>query len=290
MLTPARHLVHQRSMLWSLGNVALGSVIERLRPARQRVPSLPGPMISRRTNAPCDQLIEDFLGHVRANASAYSGVVPPPLFPQWGLAVALRALSGQGFPLVKLLNGGCRLQSNAALRRAEDLTVSARLESVSDDGRRAVLRQRIVTGQEGAPDALVADVYGIIRKSKRRLAQNEQQPRDLPAAAQKLEDWALPRGAGLEFALLTGDFNPLHWLGPYARAMGFRSAILHGFAGMARAYVGLERALAPRRLRVLDLRFVRPIILPTQVSLFVLGERVFVGRLGEPPHLIGSFE
>jgi hypothetical protein len=276
-------------MLWSLGHVALGSVIERLRPARQGLPSLPGPVISRRMIAPCDELIEDFLRHVRADASAYSGVVPPPLFPQWGLAVALRALSGQGFPLVKLLNGGCRVQSNAALRRTEDLTVSARLESVTDDDRRAVLRQRIVTGQEGAPDALVADVYGIIRKPKRRLAQNEQ-PRDLPAAAEKLEDWALPRGAGLEFALLTGDFNPLHWLGPYARAMGFRSTILHGFAAMARAYVGLERALAPRKLRVLDLRFVRPIILPTQVSLFVLGERVFVGRLGEPPHLTGSFE
>jgi hypothetical protein len=290
MLTPARHLVQQRNMLLSLGNVALGSLFERLRPPRQGESSLPGPEVWELVKAPSQELIEDFLRHVHASSAAYAGVVPPPLFPQWGLAVALRTLSGRGFPLVRLLNGGCRLQSNAALRRAEPLMVRARLESVTDDGRRAVLRQRIVTEQEGAPDALVAEVYGIIPNSKTRGPRNAKPALELPTEAQKIEDWALPRDAGLKFALLTGDFNPLHWLRPYARAMGFPGPILHGFDAMARAHAGLERVVAPRTLRVLDLRFVRPIVLPTQLSLFIQGERVFVGRVGEPPYLSGSFE
>ena len=290
MLTPARHLVHQRSMLMSLGNVAVDSLVERFRPP-PRWHALPGPEVSTRLTAPPDALIDDFLRHISADTAGYAGVVPPQLFPQWGLSVALRALRGCGFPLVKMLNGGCRIESNAALRRGEPLTVRARLERVNDDGRRAVLCQRIVTEHAGAAEALVTEVYGIVRVPATQLlaAQSSRQPAYLPASARRLEEWALPREAGLEFALLTGDFNPLHWLAPYARAMGFRSTILHGFAAMARVYAGLERAFAPRRLRLLDMRFVRPITLPARVSLYVDGDRVLVGAAGESLYLTGSF-
>jgi hypothetical protein len=290
MLTPARHLVHQRSMLMSLGNVAVDSLVERFRQAPRRQ-ALPGPEISTHVAAPPDALIEDFLRHIGAEGSGYAGVVPPQLFSQWGLSVALRALRGCGFPLVKMLNGGCRVESNAALRRGEALTVRARLVRVNDDGRRAVLCQRIVTEQVGTPEALVAEVYGIVRVPAERVlaAQSSRQPVYLPAGARRIEEWSLGRESGLDFALLTGDFNPLHWLAPYARAMGFRSTILHGFAAMARAYAGLERAFAPRRLCLLDVRFVQPITLPARVSLYVDGERVYVGAAGELVYLTGSF-
>jgi hypothetical protein len=290
MLTPARHLVHQRSMLVSLGNVAVDSVLERLKPT-QHAGVVPGPELSARVAAPPDALIEDFLRHVGADPSCYAGVVPPQLFPQWGLPLALQALRGCGFPLFKMINGGCRIESNAPLRRGQELSVRARLTSVSDDHRRAVLCQRVVTEQSAAANALVAEVYGIVRAPAARVlvAQSTRQPVYLPASADKLEDWTLEREAGLDFALLTGDFNPLHWLWPYARAMGFRSTILHGFAAMARAYSGLERALSPRRLSMLDVRFVRPITLPARVSLYVDGERVFVGTAGEPVYMTGSF-
>ena len=276
-------------MLMSLGNVAVDSLVERFRHAPRRR-ALPGPEISTCVAAPAEALINDFLRHIGAEARDYAAVVPPQLFPQWGLAVALRALRGCGFPLVKMLNGGCRIESNAALRRGQELTVRARLLRVNDDGRRAVLCQRIVTEQVGAPEALVAEVYGIVRvPAERGLAQSSRQPTCLPTGARRIEDWCLGRDAGRDFALLTGDVNPLHWLAPYARAMGFRSTILHGFAAMARAYAGLERAFAPRRLRVLDVRFVRPITLPARLSLYVEGERVFVGAAGESLSLTGSF-
>lgn len=290
MSSPARHLVHQRSMLVSLGNVAVDSVLERFKPSSGAA-AVPGRELSTRIAPPPSALIEDFSKHVGADAASYAGVVPPQLFPQWGLPLALRALRGCGFPLVKMINGGCRLESNAPLRRGEELTVRAHLASVSDDGRRAVLCQRIVTEQPGAPSALVADVFGIVRapRGPGSSASPAKAPVHVPASARKLEDWALAREAGLEFALLTGDFNPLHWLAPYARAMGFRSTILHGFAAMARAHSGLERALSPRRLRVLDVRFVRPITLPARVSLYVDGAAVFVAAPGEPVYMTGSF-
>jgi hypothetical protein len=71
--------------------------------------------------------------------------------------------------------------------------------------------------------------------------------------------------------------------------MGFRSNILHGFAAMARTYAGLERRLAPRRLRLLDVRFRKPIVLPARLSLYVDGDQVLVGAPDEPVHLTGRF-
>jgi hypothetical protein len=288
MLAPARHLVEQRHMLRSLGSVAVDSFLERLLPAGRASVSLPGPEVVMQVPGPSRALIRDFLGHVGSDPAADPEHVPPHLFPQWGLSVALRALRGCGFPLLQMLNGGCRLQSNAPLRQGQSLTVRARLQSVSETGSRAVLCQRIVTEQPGAPEALVAEVYGIVRRATGASA-GKKQDEYLSDAARKLDDWTLGRDAGLTFALLTGDLNPLHWLAPYARAMGFRSNILHGFAAMARTYAGLERRLAPRRLRLLDVRFRKPIVLPARLSLYVDGDQVLVGAPDEPVHLTGRF-
>jgi hypothetical protein len=281
MLETVRHLAEQRRMLSSLGQVALGSLLARLRPAESRSSE-----VTRRVLGPSRALIEDFLRHVGADPVRYADDLPPPLFPQWVLPVALQALAGSGYPVIKMLNGGCRLERRAALRRGEPLGVRAQLLQASEDERRIVLHQRIVTEQAGAPDALITDLYGIIRTGARSAKARP----PLPVTAREVERWQLTKRAGFEFALLTGDLNPLHWAWPYARALGFRGTLLHGFSAMARSYVALERELSPRRLRVLDVRFVRPLVLPAEVGLFVDGERFFVGRRGEPAYLMGSYE
>jgi acyl dehydratase len=272
-------------MLASLGGAALDSLRGRFRPSNAP-PALPGPELSVVVPAPSDALVEDFLSHIGADASAYAERLPAQLFPQWGLPVALRALRGSGLPITRMLNGGCRLEQRAPLLRRRELLVRARLSSISSDERRSVICQRIVTEQAGAPEALIAEVYGIIRNARSGGAPKQREP--IPTYAFKLDEWRLESDAGLHFALLTGDINPLHWLGPYARALGFGGKLLHGFAVMARAQTALERALAPRRLRVLDVRFVRPLTLPAQVSLYLADQSLFVGAAGEPPYLTGT--
>ena len=107
------------------------------------------------------------------------------------------------------------------------------------------------------------------------------------------------RRAGLAFALLTGDFNPVHWVGAYARAAGFATPILHGFAMMARVHEGLARALfagASDRIRVIDVRFKRPLVLGRgrEVGLYQdsVDARTFYlsDAPGVRPYLVGSFE
>ena len=306
-MTYLRHIVHQRRALVALGGTAWRAWrTERLAKSALSVPiapsiALPGPELTARVPAPPPSLVRDYLLHVGGDPGAYRGVLPPHLFLQWSLPLAARTLRGLPYPLLRILNAGCRIQVNASLPAGAPLSLRASLQGIDADERRAVLHQRIVTGSDGAPDALVADLYTVVPVS-------EATPRDrargaggtpradsrVPDDARALARWSLPRNAGLAFATLTGDFNPIHWAAPYARAFGFPGPILHGFATLARTWEALVRARfagAANRLRVVDVRFLRPLALPAQTGLFLAGTRFFVGGApGARATLAGTFE
>ncbi|MBW2463867.1 MAG: hypothetical protein JRH11_19610, partial [Deltaproteobacteria bacterium] len=109
--------------------------------------------------------------------------------------------------------------------------------------------------------------------------------------------------AGLDFAKLTGDFNPIHWIPGAARATGFRNVILHGFGTMSRAWEGVIRnvyAGDPSRITEWDCRFTRPLVLPKKVGLYLHDSPnadspndehgVYVGdAAGGPAYLVGTY-
>ncbi len=172
----------------------------------------------------------------------------------------------------------------------------ARVESVDDDGRRALITQRVVTGTPSVPAALTADVRVYVplgAKGKPRASDRVRAV--VPAEAEEVASLDLDRRAGLDFALLTGDFNPIHWVPPYARLAGFRSTILHGFATLARAFEALVSAHFggdPARLAAIDARFTKPLVLPARVSVYTSAERgIWVGESpGSDAYLEGRFE
>ena len=121
----------------------------------------------------------------------------------------------------------------------------------------------------------------------------------VPADAREVSRFYFGPRAGLTFALLTGDFNPVHWAPAYARAAGFATPILHGFAMMARALDGLERGLyagATDRIRTIDVKFKRPLILAHGVGVGLYLDRADPLRFyladarGVRPYLTGRFE
>jgi acyl dehydratase len=200
---------------------------------------------------------------------------------------------------------------NTPLPADQPLTVRARLESIDDNGRRAVIHQRVITGTIESPEAVVADLFAIVPTGGKpngkpngksnghsaapaeRQAKKKDKPR-VPDDVEEVARWRIGPNAGLDFAKLTGDFNPVHWIPPYARAMGFRNTILHGFSTMARAIEGVQRGMfagSTRALKVFDCKFTRPLVLPAKVGLYVRGDgEVFVGDApGGPAYLVGSF-
>lgn len=251
-------------------------------------------------------LIKDYIRHVGGDPSAYKGLVPAHLFPQWAFPLASRTLKGVPYPLFKVLNGGCKIQINEHVPAGATLRARARLEGIDDNGRRAVLHQRVVTGTDENPNALIADLYAIVVHDKKTREKNgitgpskKKEKVRVPDDGEEIARWKLRADAGLDFAKLTGDFNPVHWVAPYAKAFGFRNTILHGFSTMARTIESLQRTIfagSIHKLQSFDVQFTEPLVLPHAVGVYLgetteQGRKVYVGDApGGPAYLVGTFE
>jgi acyl dehydratase len=294
-----RHVLEQGPMLRTLGGAALTAL--RRTDSRAK-PELPGPWISTEVTPPSPALVGAFVRNAGGDPSTYRGIIPPHLFPQWALPVVFKVLRGASYPLTRIVNAGCRFEVHAPLPAEEPLFVKARLESIDDDGERVLLTTRITTGTKSSPDALNAELRTFVPLAKRTdgkaKGREGRSPLLVPMDARELAYVRLGPRAGFDFAKLTGDFNPIHWVPAYARASGFRSAILHGFGTLSLAVEAIGRRLLSgdvRALRSVDVRFVKPLVLPARVGVYVTEphgttREVFVGSApGSAAYLAGSF-
>jgi acyl dehydratase len=302
LLRDAAHIVSHRRVVGALLDT-LGRSLWRGRPGAPSIapPPLPGPELTERVTSPSPRLVRDYARFLGASADAYRSpaTVPAHLFPQWTFPLAARVLRDVPYNLTRILNAGCRLEINAQVPASSPLTVRAMLVDVQDDGRRALLHQRIVTDTPSHPEALVADIYAVAPVSRQKNGRSERDAGRVPADAREVTRFHFGRRAGLTFAFLTGDFNPVHWAPAYARAAGFATPILHGFAVMAHTLEGLGRALfagATARIRTVDVKFKRPLVLGAgvDVGLYLDRARPDTFYLAEAPgvraYLTGSFE
>jgi acyl dehydratase len=299
MAVSSKHVLQQGPVIATLASVAASAIRQRLGWTQAvGTPELPGPEFTTVVEPRPPELLRAYIKHVGGDPTGYRGHVPAHFFPQWGFPLASRTLQGLPYPLFRVLNGGCRLEVNAPLPADQALHARARLEGIDDDGRRAVIHQRVVTGTGTQPEAVVGHLYAIVPlgggKDGAKKEGQRREPARVPQSAEELQRWRLSADAGLDFAKLTGDFNPVHWVPPYARAFGFRNTILHGFSTMARAMEGLQRTLfagSVRAIRVLDVKFTKPLVLPAKVGLYVQGSSLWVGDApGGPAYLVGTFE
>jgi acyl dehydratase len=292
MSLPVRQLLRQGPVLGALGGALVGALWRGVSGGRPEVArETPGPVVHRTVAPPASDLIDEFVRRSGGDPAGWRGVVPPHLFPQWGFPLAAAVLADLPYPLIRVLNAGCAVTVNAPLPRGEPLEVAARLESLDTDDRRAILRTRITTGTAAEPEAHVAEIHAyvpLVRGGKGE----KRAPETAPHGARELARWRLSSTAGAEFAMLTGDVNPIHWLSPYARAFGFRNVILHGFATFSRSVEAVVRgryAGDTSRLAHADSRFTRPLVLPAEVGLYLEGDRIFVADApGAPAYLVGT--
>jgi acyl dehydratase len=297
MPVSSRYVLQQGPMLATLGKTAALAFAQRIAPKRTHTPPItPSPAVMRSFAAPPPELLDAYVRHLGGDPKAYRDSVPPHFFPHWAIPVAAETLTGLPYPILRVINAGCRMQVNAPLPRGERLEVRAQLTNIDDDGKRALLTQRVVTGTSSQPEALVTEIHAHVPLKKERSepgAPRREKPR-VPEAVREISFSRIPADAGLSFAKLTGDFNPIHWIRPYAKAAGFRSVILHGFATFARTVEALNRGVFGgdvHRLHVFEARFTRPLVLPHEVGVYVERDQVFVGDAPNgPAYLMGHFE
>ena len=303
MALPTKHIRSQGPVIAMLGSTAVEALRHQL---TGKTPSgtgpLPGPEL-RATLPPRPRaLIKDYVRFCGGDPNSYKHSLPPHLWPQWGFPLAAKTLEGIPYPIFKVLNGGCRVEVNGRIANDEPLEVRAQLVSIDETERRAVLEQRVITGTAANPEAIVATLYAIVplggKGKKKGAGGKKKQPERVPVDADELARWRLRDDDGLAFAMLTGDFNPVHWVPAYARAFGFRNTILHGFASMAKAWEGLVRSRyggSPSAIRSFDVQFTKPLVLPAKVGLYRAPleqpdqDRVWIAAApGASPYLAGT--
>lgn len=253
-------LRHQGPMLATLGKVAVASIRGPKKGATAHAPSA---LLRAEIDPRPKALVDAYVAWCGADPAKYASTVPPHLFPQWGFPLLSQTLADLPYRMSAVLNQGCRLEVKGAVPRGERLVLTGRLEAVDDDGNKARIHQRLVTGTQANPELLVADVFAVI--IKQRAKGGESRPED-PVVFKKAGSWRADRLDGLRFGVLTGDMNPLHWIPPYAKLAGFKNEILHGFGTFARTWETLARAHGVDALPLADLRFIRPLVLPATVD------------------------
>lgn len=300
MSVPTRYLLHQGPVIGALARAVLGA--QNKHPGA--APVVPGPE-RRAVIAPRPKdMVRDYVRHVGGDPSSYKNEIPPHMFPQWVFPLVTASFEGLPYPMQRAMNGGCRIEMAAPLPADEPMHVAGRLRSVDDNGSRAILEHKSVTGTSTHPEALVAYFYTFVplgggskstngKPAKPKKSKSDK-PR-VPQGAREVQRWKIGAKAGREFAKLTGDINPIHWVPAYAKASGFPNVILHGFSTLARAMEGLNRGLFAgdvHALKVFDVRFTRPLVLPADVGLYVFGDNeVYVGDMpGGPAYLRGTFQ
>ena len=293
MAVSSKFILQQGPLLGALTKTAATPVMQRVFPQERGMPVTPGPEFSATLPPRSNELVKAYVKHVGGEPSSYRGEVPAHLFPQWSFVLASKTLADIPYPLMKVMNGGCRLELRAPLPADEPLQVRAQLKSIDDDGSRAVLHQHVVTGTASSPDAVIADLYAIVPLGRKSGKGKKKEKPCVPHSAKELAYWQIGPDAGLDFAKLTGDFNPIHWVPMHAKAFGFKNTILHGFSTMARAIEGLNRTafLNGTSLKSIDAQFVRPLVLPAKVGLYRDGDQVYVGTApGGPVFMKATIE
>ena len=294
-------LPHHRPVIASFLRLGAGALAQRLRPAPTRTWILPGPAVEQEVEPLPESLLRAYARHVGDTTTDVSQEVPFHLFPQWAFGATGTLLASMPYPLLRVMNAGCRVERLAAIPAGRPLVVRTRLEAVDEDDRRALVTLRSWTSVGDTPclDASFTLFLPLAPRGgsptgaaeRKATSSGGDAPYVVPSDAEEVDTWQLSDRDGLRFALLTGDFNPIHWIPAYAKVSGFPSTILHGFGAMCRAMATLEGAArqAGRPAPVgYEARFTKPLVLPARVHLFRSMDAYFVGTAtGERANLVG---
>ena len=194
----------------------------------------PGELVEVELAAVPQSILEEYARWTGTSAGADGGDhVPAHLFPQWTFPPMIRALSALPFPMTAVLNQGCRLEMHGPLPAGEPMQCTAQLVEVEREPTKIKITTKITTGTQSAGPACTALVYAVVPQRSKDSGgsspkKEPREPATVPAGAECVAEHTLFGDSGRHYACLSGDFNPIHWISPAAKAAGFRSCILHG--------------------------------------------------------------
>ncbi|NYE59554.1 hypothetical protein FHW58_000706 [Duganella sp. 1224] len=213
--------------------------------------------VVRMVAAPSDDLVAAYVRW--AGAAGYDCELPPHMVSQWSLPLVGELLLRMPYKLTSVINQGVTLRIHGPLPRHTPLRVNAAVEQIEETPGRVKVVVAVVTGTARQPALVETRLHMSFLLPGPRAAKTVPLQAEEPAwliAGQ----WHADVRDGLRFALLTGDFNPIHWCGPLARRSVFRGLVLHGFGSFVRSYEILRQHGVD--FQEIDVRFIKPVPLP----------------------------
>jgi len=252
---PLRLIKHQGPMLAAIARIAMGAIVPLGRPS-----SNPPTFVDESAviSAPADELVDAYAAWSGAT-DRYPLTLPPHMIAQWAIPLATSVLRQTRYNLATIINQGVTLRINGELPRGVPLQLGASLTRLEESEARARVSVSLTTGTASDPSVVEAVMHSTFPLRSAGRAHRASPPDD-QAEWSAIGSWQASKVDGLRFAMLTGDFNPIHWVGAAGRLSPFKTTILQGFGMMARTFELLHHA-SP--VDFVDLRFLKPVTLPS---------------------------
>lgn len=208
--------------------------------------------------------------------------LPPTAAVTWLSPVLMKSIRRAGLKLAlsKVLHGENEVRFDRVPTTAEALTLEARVAAVDHNERRTLMLLRAIHRDEAGSHVFTVDTTFFFPGERPK-----KNGRPQPAAASKAKDAIrIPYDAdeifrfraNLEasrgYASVSGDFNPIHIAQLGAKAVGFRTAIAHGYATKARMGHQVIHQLLdgdPTRVRRFSVRFAKPVFMGQSTGIYV---------------------
>jgi acyl dehydratase len=233
---PLSLLLEQGPMLNTLARVLLSTAAPQKRPSSNPEHF---PLVRRCLPAPSRRLIGHYAAWCGAPRDRYAAILPPHMFTQFALPVWAAQLQMTRYPLLRIINQGCGVSIHQDIAVGAALDVSATVVAIAEKDHRARIHQQLDVKAQNGERALTVDFYTRFILGK-RTRQKRSSPQTIPLAA--VASWDAHPNDGFRFGVLTGDLNPIHWIGCIARRSPFNGKVMHGFGMFARCFEILQNA------------------------------------------------
>lgn len=176
------------------------------------------------------------------------------------------------FPVLGVVHTGNRITQHRPLR--DDDVMEIRCDLCPPVAVKRGYEFELITSVRVAGDLVWECVSTLLSR-----AQHQQRPKSRGASAGQAggapdlseatsTTWWVAADTGRRYASISGDRNPIHLCAPTAKLFGFPRAIAHGMWTKARCLAALETetfaGALPDRF-TLDVAFIKPVFLPTEV-------------------------
>jgi acyl dehydratase len=258
MKTSPALLLEQGAMLKALAKIAIKSAL----PIGKKIKVNPAsfPAIIKTLASPSASLVKSYARWAGADERKYADVLPPHMFTQFALPICIRQIEMTRYRIGSIINQGCGMTIHGNIKLGQEIKVCCEVVSITEENGRARLHQRLTIGSTDNDKAVDVDSYSafIIGRGDKKQRSVEDS-----LEFESLGSWDTTANDGLEFGILTGDLNPIHWITPLAKMSPFKSKVLHGYGMFVRSFELIEKA-SNAQVKAIDVRFISPVFLPSK--------------------------